>query len=125
MISNAIVHLDSQVRISKKRNTKKKIFFKSKFNLIGKRCEIKVDLCGANNPCQNNGICLDKLNSFECICRPGWSGELAPPLIKKITIKLILKFQFLNSNSKQVNFAKLTLIIVKIVHAKIMVNVLI
>lgn len=27
------------------------------------------------NPCQNGGTCVDKVNSFQCICREGWEGE--------------------------------------------------
>lgn len=38
----------------------------------GKRCETKIDLC-ADSPCEN-GMCIDRLFSRQCICDPGWTG---------------------------------------------------
>ena len=35
---------------------------------------IDIDDC-ASNPCQNDGSCIDGINSYECICVDGWSGE--------------------------------------------------
>lgn len=26
-------------------------------------------------PCKNNGMCIDKVNSFLCKCAPGWTGN--------------------------------------------------
>jgi hypothetical protein len=28
------------------------------------------------NPCQNGGTCVDKVNSYQCICKEGWEGEI-------------------------------------------------
>ena len=39
----------------------------------GKRCQEKVDLC-TPSPCEN-GVCIDKLFTHECICFPGWTGK--------------------------------------------------
>lgn len=40
------------------------------------RCEVVygADNC-AGNPCENSAVCVDQYNGYECICRPGWSGE--------------------------------------------------
>lgn len=27
------------------------------------------------SPCQNGGTCVDKVNTFQCICKEGWEGE--------------------------------------------------
>ena len=34
---------------------------------------LDIDDC-ASNPCQNNGVCLDGVNSYECLCPTGFSG---------------------------------------------------
>ncbi|KAG8240118.1 hypothetical protein J437_LFUL019751, partial [Ladona fulva] len=28
------------------------------------------------NPCHNGGTCVDKVNSFQCICKEGWEGNI-------------------------------------------------
>jgi len=40
------------------------------------RCEVVygTDNCAAS-PCANSAVCVDQYNGYECICRPGWSGE--------------------------------------------------
>ena len=35
-------------------------------------CSVNIDDCFPN-PCQN-GFCLDKVNSYTCICPPGYNG---------------------------------------------------
>ena len=30
----------------------------------------------ASNPCQNQGTCIDGVNSYQCICADGWEGAL-------------------------------------------------
>ncbi|KAG1659024.1 Sushi, von Willebrand factor type A, EGF and pentraxin domain-containing protein 1 [Nymphon striatum] len=40
----------------------------------GDRCEIDLDDC-ENNPCKNGGKCIDAINSFSCICKPGYNGS--------------------------------------------------
>ena len=30
----------------------------------------------ARDPCQNDGTCVDKVNTFECICREYYRGRL-------------------------------------------------
>ena len=40
----------------------------------GDECQTDIDEC-AGNPCQNNGVCTDGVNSFECACANGWSGK--------------------------------------------------
>ena len=39
----------------------------------GDNCEINVNEC-ASNPCLNQGQCVDKINGFECRCKPGYRG---------------------------------------------------
>ena len=41
----------------------------------GPNCEINLDDC-ASNPC-DSGTCLDKIDGYECVCAPGYTGE--PP----------------------------------------------
>ena len=40
----------------------------------GKRCQEKIDLC-ASAGCVN-GACVDKLFRYECVCQPGWTGDM-------------------------------------------------
>ena len=35
---------------------------------------LDIDDC-ANNPCQNNGTCVDLVADFVCRCRDGWKGR--------------------------------------------------
>ena len=35
---------------------------------------IDIDEC-QSSPCQNDGTCLDNLNSYSCNCFPGWTGK--------------------------------------------------
>ena len=34
-----------------------------------------IDDC-VDNPCQNQGTCINGVNSFQCICKVGWEGAL-------------------------------------------------
>ena len=29
----------------------------------------------APSPCINGGTCLDKINAYQCVCRPGYTGK--------------------------------------------------
>uniref|UniRef100_A0AAR2KS92 Protein eyes shut homolog n=1 Tax=Pygocentrus nattereri TaxID=42514 RepID=A0AAR2KS92_PYGNA len=40
----------------------------------GSRCEIDTNECGSS-PCQNQGHCVDGVNSYYCYCKPGFSGQ--------------------------------------------------
>ncbi|XP_051773782.1 protein eyes shut homolog [Ctenopharyngodon idella] len=40
----------------------------------GTRCEIDSDEC-VSRPCQNQGRCVDGVNSYSCFCKPGFSGQ--------------------------------------------------
>nr|XP_055025772.1 protein eyes shut homolog [Misgurnus anguillicaudatus] len=40
----------------------------------GTRCEIDTDDC-VSRPCQNQGHCVDGVNSYSCFCEPGFSGQ--------------------------------------------------
>lgn len=44
------------------------------FSLLGNFLFSKdINEC-ASNPCLNNGVCSDGINSFTCECRNGWTG---------------------------------------------------
>ena len=30
----------------------------------------------SSNPCQNAGECTDRVNSFKCLCKPGFTGDV-------------------------------------------------
>jgi hypothetical protein len=41
----------------------------------GVHCEENLDECaGDENPCANDGECVDNEGSYECVCADGWSG---------------------------------------------------
>ena len=40
----------------------------------GDRCEVDINECEGVN-CSSNGRCEDGVNSFACICEPGYTGE--------------------------------------------------
>lgn len=42
---------------------------------MGRECEINIDDC-QDNPCQNGGTCIDKVNEFKCQCVAGFVGPL-------------------------------------------------
>lgn len=49
-----------------------------KFNdlvIAGINCEINIDDC-KRKPC-DYGKCIDKINGYECVCEPGYTGERA------------------------------------------------
>ncbi len=52
----------------------------------GTNCEINFDDC-ASNPC-DYGICKDGINRYECVCKPGFTGESGrdspPPFLYKL-----------------------------------------
>jgi len=39
----------------------------------GSYCTANINNC-ASTPCGNNGACIDGLNSFTCVCNPGFTG---------------------------------------------------
>ncbi len=39
----------------------------------GMNCEINIDDC-KSKPC-DYGKCIDKINGYECVCEPGYTGE--------------------------------------------------
>ena len=34
-----------------------------------------IDNCNPNNPCQNDGVCKDAINSYSCDCLHGFKGD--------------------------------------------------
>uniref|UniRef100_A0A673G7A3 Neurogenic locus notch homolog protein 2-like n=1 Tax=Sinocyclocheilus rhinocerous TaxID=307959 RepID=A0A673G7A3_9TELE len=53
----------------------------------GTNCEINFDDC-ASNPC-DYGICKDGINRYECVCKPGFTGETGRDLRDKPHYKLL------------------------------------
>jgi len=43
--------------------------------VAGTLCEWDIDEC-ESSPCQNGGVCTDKVNAFECDCAAGYTGRL-------------------------------------------------
>lgn len=41
----------------------------------GVHCHENINDC-RGQPCMNGGTCVDLVNSFQCICREGWTGDL-------------------------------------------------
>jgi len=44
----------------------------------GARCEVNVDDCvttDGRDPCTRNGLCVDGVAEYSCLCGPGWVGE--------------------------------------------------
>lgn len=42
-------------------------------HFTGLHCDINVDEC-ASSPCSESGICVDGINSYDCVCLAGFSG---------------------------------------------------
>lgn len=57
----------------------------------GKQCLNEIDEC-ASLPCFQGATCVDRINSFECICPQTFSGRLCETGTYKIkTLKNTLK----------------------------------
>ncbi|KAK6029491.1 EGF-like domain protein, partial [Ostertagia ostertagi] len=41
--------------------------------VTGSSCDTLMEMCYPN-PCLNNGVCVDRLNNFECSCAEGFTG---------------------------------------------------
>jgi len=44
----------------------------------GVYCQTDIDEC-ASKPCQNGGVCVDKIAKFECHCPIGEPGDYITP----------------------------------------------
>ena len=69
--------LDFQVRLKMMNDVKNKKNINLVFLLLktGVNCEENIDDC-LNNPCLNNGKCVDKINGYECNCdETGFNGK--------------------------------------------------
>ena len=49
----------------------------------GSLCDINIDECGSVN-CGEHGVCVDEVNSFSCICSPGFTGPLCNEIEGKV-----------------------------------------
>jgi len=50
----------------------------------GSNCDIDIDEC-ENDPCLNEGVCIDQIGDFQCQCKSGWTGKTC--LLGKSKIK--------------------------------------
>ena len=45
---------------------------------VGSVCNENIDDCLINSdgsvPCNGRGVCVDGVNSYDCLCQPGWVG---------------------------------------------------
>lgn len=42
----------------------------------GPNCDQVQDVCIANDPCENDGICRPKGDDFQCDCPVGYTGDI-------------------------------------------------
>jgi hypothetical protein len=66
---HVVVHLVILVSIIFKRKTHQFDYNK------GPLCEISMNTC-TNNPCHNNGLCLQTLTGYQCQCSNYYTGSL-------------------------------------------------
>ena len=53
------------------------IFYGDEFgscDYSGTLCELNIDDC-ADEPCKNNGTCVDGVAGYTCECQPGFTGD--------------------------------------------------
>lgn len=50
----------------------------------GPMCEDKINNC-VSNSCKNEGMCIDGINSFQCVCKEGFTDELCSTNIDNCT----------------------------------------
>lgn len=41
----------------------------------GARCETDIDTECQTNPCQNGGVCLNRINDYLCVCPVTFTGK--------------------------------------------------
>lgn len=44
------------------------------FYLAGQRCEVNINDCSPDS-CSGNGLCIDGILGFSCLCEPGWASR--------------------------------------------------
>lgn len=58
--------------LSKQPHTNNSVIF------VGSVCDENIDDCLINSdgsvPCNGRGVCVDGVNSYDCLCQPGWVG---------------------------------------------------
>lgn len=51
----------------------------------GQYCEEDMNEC-LSTPCQNNGLCIDKVNGFDCQCEEGYEGSFCENDVDECTL---------------------------------------
>ena len=50
----------------------------------GDRCEVNIDEC-EDDPCLNEGHCMDLVGDFMCVCPITWTGPLCQDRVEQCT----------------------------------------
>lgn len=61
------------------------------FGFTGSDCNKNIDDCFVNI-CENNATCIDKIGSYDCLCKDGYKGDYCEITIGKRFLIQNLKY---------------------------------